>query len=193
MLLDTNATQSLYTALEENTNGNSFLYPYHIHDYSNEASVLLNITNGSFNCQKNSIIPNNYEPINFPCESIFDAIVTMEINTILQEDIENHIAISNFFYKLGKVYSQVSIDDTLDFVFKTIDKMLLDRKFILCDKLFSQIVVENFSIDILLGIATVTFPWRDKLSCRDNFIQKTKDYLIRKLPSDEAKEISYYL
>lgn len=150
-------------------------------------------TTGSFvNDGANAYIPKN-EDSGICFRPLFELFQKCNSEFIIQEEFINHINSSNFFIKLGRVYSQTSIDETLDFIFKTIDKMLLEGEFDLCDKILSHVIVENFSIDILLSIATVTFPWRLKLSCRENYIRKLKKHLERVLPINEAKEISYYL
>lgn len=149
-------------------------------------------TTGSFIDVTQTSVPEN-EDSDICFSPLFGLFQKCYSEFIIQEEFINHINTSNFFVKLGRVYSQASIDDTLDFIFKTIDKMLLDGEFNLIDKILSHVIVENFSIDILLSIATVTFPWRHKLSCRDNYIQKIKFHLEKVLPIEEAKEISYYL
>lgn len=116
-----------------------------------------------------------------------------KLNSVYIQELLYQIPVSNFFYELGRLYTNNPIDDVLDYIFNTIDDELIRENFVFCDKILSNVDVVNFSKVILLAISTVTFPYKDNLTQRTCFIEKIKKHFLSKLPKDEAIVIINYL
>jgi hypothetical protein len=68
-------------------------------------------------------------------------------------------------------------DAALDIVFDQIDEMLLASEFSRVDRLLAEIAPENLSVDLLLGLLTVTLPAKSQLSNRKSFFERVDQSL----------------
>jgi len=103
-------------------------------------------------------------------------------------EIIDYPEVINFFYLLDKKHA-IDIDDSLKFVFDYFDELLLNDKFNLCNKILNSIKVNNYHVDILIGILTITFSWKNQLNLRSEFYNRLKVHLSKILKTSEVKEI----
>lgn len=68
-------------------------------------------------------------------------------------------------------------DAALDIVFDQIDELLLAGKFSQVNRLFVDIATEVYSVELLLGILTVTLPAKNQLQDRAEFYKRTAQTL----------------
>ncbi len=69
-------------------------------------------------------------------------------------------------------------DAALDLLYDGADKLLADGKFNEVDSFLESASAEAYSLDLLLGLLTVTLPARSKLEFRPTFFDRVKDTLV---------------
>jgi hypothetical protein len=65
-------------------------------------------------------------------------------------------------------------DTALDLIFDRFDEMLLAGDFNKLDQILAQSCPENLSVDLLVGVLTVTLPARNRLDNRKGFFERVK-------------------
>lgn len=84
---------------------------------------------------------------------------------------------SDIFINYININSNIlSIDRMLDYVFDTIDDLLLGGEFDVVDEILFNIGKQN--IDISVGILTITTPFQTKLQNRSLFFNMTESSLL---------------
>jgi len=81
--------------------------------------------------------------------------------------------INDFYKRIGEFKT---IDGTLGYIFDTIEDLLLAKENKLVDEMLKRMIVENFTIIVLIGVLTITFPFRKVLPSRKDFYQRIEDY-----------------
>lgn len=79
-----------------------------------------------------------------------------------------------------EIFSTESIDKQLDFIYDLFDDLMRLNNLKEIDEILLGIDVKKFSIDILLGILTATFPVHSKLLNRHKFFEDVKAVLIER-------------
>lgn len=64
------------------------------------------------------------------------------------------------------------IDDGLDYLYDTIDDLLLEEQYDTCDAYLKEIDIEQLDPDILVGLLTITYSARDQLRTRGEIFQR---------------------
>jgi len=77
--------------------------------------------------------------------------------------------IDKFFEEINK---ERHIDDTLDYIFDTLDNLLLDGQFDTCDEILDKFVVEDYDETILVGVLTIVYVWKEKLKNHKDFCDR---------------------
>jgi len=86
--------------------------------------------------------------------------------------------INDFYKRIGEFKT---IDSSLDYVFDTLGDLLIDDKeYNLVDEILKRMIVENFSVNVLTSVLTITFIHRKKLPSRKDFYQKVENYSLIK-------------
>ncbi|MBK8806610.1 MAG: hypothetical protein IPO21_08180 [Bacteroidales bacterium] len=107
----------------------------------------------------------------------------------------NHI-LSKKWIIVNRIKSQIlnlqkagNIENTLDYIFDTFDELLIDNKFDLVNSFFEIIDVNDFEINSLVGILTITTSWKDNLLLRNAFYQEVYELINSMFLSQEANRI----
>ncbi len=69
-------------------------------------------------------------------------------------------------------------DEALDIVYDNIDKMLSNNNFIGVDSLLSEIDINEYSVDMLLGLLTSTLPAKNKLENRKYLLELATENVL---------------
>lgn len=85
--------------------------------------------------------------------------------------------INKIKYEILSLQKEGIIENTLDYVFNTIDDLLIDRKFDLINKLFDLIEIKELTIETIVGLLTITLGWKDELSSRTAFFQSAYEFI----------------
>ena len=65
-------------------------------------------------------------------------------------------------------------DESIDSIFVYFDSLLRASKFNLIDDFLNEIVVDNYSIDMLIGLLTITAPAESLLPQRNKVLESTR-------------------
>ncbi len=82
---------------------------------------------------------------------------------------------------INKIYSlsfNNKTDKALDVMYDAVDEQLLDGNIDLVDKWMMEIDLNRINIALMLGILTITKPFKEKLSARKDFYLKVRDKII---------------
>ncbi len=77
-----------------------------------------------------------------------------------------------------------NVENTLDYIFDTINDLIIKKQFDLIDSLLEIIEVENLTIDTIVGILTITSNWKNKLTTRNSFYQRAYKFVNEFLPEE---------
>ena len=83
----------------------------------------------------------------------------------------------------------MNIDRKLDIIYELLDNYCINGDFESCDKYIESVDIGKISITELLGILTITFIWRNKLSKRDKFYNDVSEYVYQHFSNDESDSI----
>lgn len=107
----------------------------------------------------------------------------------------NHIITKKYLF-INKIKSELNIlqkagdiEISLDYVFNTIDDLLIEGQFDLCNSLLDNIEIKELDINILIGILTITSEFKEKLYIRESFFQKVQDFIYDIYSFEEAEQI----
>lgn len=79
--------------------------------------------------------------------------------------------------------------DVIDFVYNTIDDMLLTNKFREVDIILTELEINKLPKSITLSILTITLPWRDQIPTRYDFYNDAEAYFLTTETSEKATAI----
>ncbi len=116
----------------------------------------------------------------------FDYIPSVAFNHILTNKWINVNRIKSQIFNLQKAGN---IDNTLDYIFDTFDELLIEKKFDLVNSFFEIIDINDFEINSLVGILTITSTWKDNLQLRTSFYQQVYELVNSIYLSQEANHI----
>jgi len=96
---------------------------------------------------------------------------------------------ANFFNTLKNKEMSISIDNALDYLFHYIENKLITKNFDFCEKLFKAIKLNEYSVDILIGLLTITLPWKVKLISRNEYFMALTSYLLTIYEPDTVENL----
>ena len=114
------------------------------------------------------------------------ALFTQEIQRLVPQDVitklifkmeqTNHCTrhARSFVDDAQRLASQGKIDAALDLIYDRADEMLLAGEFDELDAIIETLDVEQLSVDVLLGVLTITLPAKDKLTTRKEFFESVQ-------------------
>lgn len=93
------------------------------------------------------------------------------------------------FLDSAYLVSKTSVDRALDIIFNTIDDLLLDDKFDICNQILESVWVDVFDLDLLLGFLTITFAAKSHLKCRERFFERVYDKCLLEEGKKHTEEL----
>ena len=88
--------------------------------------------------------------------------------------------------RLKQLQEDEKIDLALYFIFKKVENSLMET--IMIDTWLSKINVEEFELDILIGILTSTLMYKDNLTHRKGLYDRISQYIYDNYPEKEAED-----
>ncbi len=85
--------------------------------------------------------------------------------------------------------SAVSVDKALNYLFEEIENRLYHKEYDFCNRFLDRVDVEKHDMHVLIGLLTVSLPWRKTLFYRDSLYEKVKEVVYRKYSAERAKRI----
>ncbi len=85
------------------------------------------------------------------------------------------------------------INETLDYVFSSIDDLLFDQKYSEVEKIFNLINMNDSSPLVLISLLTATDVWKTKIRGRKEFYKKVSDVVKKKYDRKKANELLFGL
>lgn len=116
----------------------------------------------------------------------YSNINSVSLNYVLTKKL---FFVNEFIYNLQINQNENVIDDSLDYVFDKIDELLINGDFYLINSLLDKIDVNMFDVELLIGILTITSPWRENLTLRTAFYEKVESRVHEIYHFDESKKI----
>ena len=83
----------------------------------------------------------------------------------------------------------MNIDRKLDIIYELLDNYCINGDFESCDKYIESCDIGKISVTESIGILTITFIWRNKLSKRDKFYNDVSEYVYQHFSNDESDSI----
>lgn len=78
------------------------------------------------------------------------------------------------------------IDAAMDHAFDTVDRWLAEARFGLCDDMLASVDESTVHEDLLVGLLTITYAARSRLTSRADFLARASKALTRRLGAPEA-------
>lgn len=88
--------------------------------------------------------------------------------------------------ELYRLSESGQIDPGLDYLYKTIDDLLLDEQYATCDAYLQDMDLERLDSDILVGLLTITFSARHDLLKRSNILEAIREMFRSIMPEAEV-------
>jgi hypothetical protein len=114
------------------------------------------------------------------------ALFTQEVQRLLPQNVITKLILNmertphlsrqvrSFVDDAQRLASQGKIDAALDLIYDRADEMLLAGELEALDALIEGLDVEQLSVDVLLGVLTITLPAKDKLTTRKEFFESVQ-------------------
>lgn len=102
---------------------------------------------------------------------------------------ESYLKIYSIKSKITELQKSDNIETTLDYIFNTIDDLAIENQFQLINNLLEIIDISDLSIDIIVGVLTITSNWKNEISSRNSFYQQAYDYINELYLAEEANQI----
>ena len=109
--------------------------------------------------------------------------------TVFQDQLFNWIQTESFNYKLEEKVNSKSIEDSLDFVYDTLDDLMIKGNYSICNRILESLDVGKWPNDILIGVLTITLAWKNNLTSRTSFYTLVKEKLMKTYHEQEALKI----
>jgi len=109
--------------------------------------------------------------------------------TVFRDQLSNWIYAESFNNLLEEKTRSCGVEETLDFVFDTLDDLMISGKHSICNRILERIDIERWPDDILLGILTITLSWKAQLPSRISFYFLVKEKLSKTYHEQEAHRI----
>lgn len=87
-------------------------------------------------------------------------------------------ATDSFIDHAQRLASKGQIDAALDLVYDQVDEMMLASKFDELNQVIDALDTDGLSLDIILGVLTITLPAKSKLTARAKFFDAAKQTLM---------------
>lgn len=86
-------------------------------------------------------------------------------------------------------YSAETVDKALNYLFEEIEDRLYRKEYDFCNRFLERVDVEKHDIHVLIGLLTVSLPWRKTLFYRESLYERVKEVVCREYPAERAKRI----
>ena len=103
--------------------------------------------------------------------------------------VGNYMFLKSFESKLVEMKVSSSIDERIDYIYDTLDDLLLDGEFCKCDYILNNIDITKLDAYDIAGMLTITFPWSDNLVFRKSFYDKSPGIISKTYPKSEVDDI----
>jgi len=101
------------------------------------------------------------------------------------------VEIERFCQDIIDMQARHDIDSVLDYIFDFTDDLLLSGNTKQCNLLIEKLssTIDLYTLDVIIGFLTITFPYKGSLSVRQKFYSDVKLYLNKHLNNDEVSEL----
>lgn len=82
-----------------------------------------------------------------------------------------------------------SVHKILDYIFEQVEDKLISHDFEWCNALLNHIDVSEIDIDVIIGLLTLTLPWKNKIYARKVFYYNVRTKLQKNIPASQLDEI----
>ncbi len=129
-----------------------------------------------------AVIQNPWQPSRHAWQEAFalsdECIEFVLIFVGRRDDVDDVRRITRTFLdNANRLDQRGQTDAALDIIFDQIDEMLLAGKFNRVDQLLAETTPSDFSVELLLGILTVTLPAKNRLPNRIGFVGQVRQTL----------------
>ncbi len=93
---------------------------------------------------------------------------------------------TSFLDNANRLDKRGQTDAALDIIFDQIDETLLSGEFDRVDRILVEITPDDFSVELLLGLLTVTLPAKNRLCNRASFFKQVRHSLHERGETDEG-------
>ena len=114
---------------------------------------------------------------------------TLTQQLISKEAMEDKIFEFKLKTNLKNLQLKGRINAALAILFDTLEDELINKNYSKCDRFLSSVEVSDFDPKLLIGILTITFPWKKELLFRESLFVDISNYIHHIFPRDEAKSI----
>ena len=79
------------------------------------------------------------------------------------------------------------IDNKLDFIFNTLDNLLIDKDYKTCNNILEHLClnIDELNIDILVGLLTITYFYKKRLPKRKTLYNLIEN-IVKDIPNNEG-------
>lgn len=169
----------------------------HIHGiYNNESSEIENTSDSNnvndiyevdLKCSESYSITTK---IDNSLKKFFDGTVKLiDFNIVDINSIEDELNALKFIKNLKRIELESSTEDVLDFIYSEIDSLLLGKKFDSCNVILEKIETFKISEHSMIGILTITYPFKNQLPYRAILFSEIKNYFVLAYGNNEASKI----
>lgn len=96
---------------------------------------------------------------------------------------------SHFFSELKGLLLEGRDRKALDYIFRNLNHLQIQKNFAEVDNILGQVIVEEFPTVHLLGFLTITARASDKLLCREEFRKKVERYFLNIHSPEKTKKL----
>lgn len=93
---------------------------------------------------------------------------------------------TSFLENADRLDKRGQTDAALDIIFDQMDEMLLAGEFDQVDRILAEVIPGSFSVELLLGLLTVTLPAKNRLRNRAPFFERVRQSLYERGETDEG-------
>jgi len=141
-----------------------------------------------YQSSRNNLIPNVCRAVRIPGThkvEILPVIVSHEASES-SKTFDCRGSWSAFLDNARRLDNQGKTDAALDLIFDQIDEMMLAGQFAKVDQILKNLVPDNYSVELLLGLLTITSPAKNILTHRQEFFQQVEQTLHRRGENEDG-------
>lgn len=109
--------------------------------------------------------------------------------TIFRDQLSNWIYAESFNNLLEQKILSNELEETLDFVYDTLDDLMISGKYSICNSILERLDIDRWPNEILIGILTITLSWKARLTSRSSLFFRVKEKLAKTYHEQEAYRI----
>jgi hypothetical protein len=102
--------------------------------------------------------------------------VSEEMRASASSQSESSHPSESFLARAKRLDDRGATDSALDLVYDAIDELMKTGELLILDSTLRDMQVQEYSLDLLLGVLTATLPVRTRLSARKGFFQRVKGH-----------------